>query len=194
MTEVGPLGFESADSPGGMLLLENRCIPEVIDPATGCAAPAGATGELVITTLYRTGSPLLRYRTGDLVKSPAAPSPLPTSDLRLPTFLAGGILGRLDDMILVRGNNVYPSALEAVLKRIPQVAEYHVHVHPRGGPAADLRLSVEAVRGADGEMLRAEVRRAVQDALCFRPEVEIVAPGSLPRFEMKAKRFTYHDF
>jgi phenylacetate-CoA ligase len=72
------------------------------------------------------------------------------------------------------------------------VAEYHVHVHLRGGSAAGLRLSVEPARDADGERLVAEVRRAVQDALCFRPEVELVPAGSLPRFEMKAKRFTYH--
>jgi phenylacetate-CoA ligase len=94
-------------------------------------------------------------------------------------------------MVLVRGNNVYPSAVEAVLRAIPGVAEYQVLITGRGGPGADLHLRIEAVPGAGGDALLAEVREAFHSALFFRPDVELSPPGSLPRFEMKARRFSF---
>ncbi|MGH9361664.1 MAG: phenylacetate--CoA ligase family protein, partial [Thermoanaerobaculia bacterium] len=179
MTEVGPLGFEAVEDPGHLLLLESECIAEVLDPTTLEPVGPGARGELCITTLGRAGSPLIRYRTGDLVSCARGPSPSGRSFLRL----AGGILGRLDDMILVKGNNVYPSAVEAVVRRFPEAVEYQVVVEMRGGAASALRLRVEPRAGAGGPGLAEALRGAFQEAFSFRPEVELVPPGTLPRFE-----------
>jgi phenylacetate-CoA ligase len=122
MTEVGPLGIECVAGPGGLHLLETECLAEVIDPDTGRAVPAGTAGELVLTTFCRPGSPLLRYRTGDQVCVDPRPCPCGRSLVRL----EGGIRGRVDDMIVVRGNNLHPSALQTILHRFPEVAEYRV--------------------------------------------------------------------
>lgn len=185
MTEIGPVAVEADGRPGGMFLLESDYLAEVVDPQTGQAAPDGETGELVLTNLGRTGSPLIRYRTGDVVKVAPGHPPAGHPWRRL----EGGILGRADDMIHVRGNNVYPGALENIIRRFPDVAEYRIHVDHRS-PLADLRLEIEPAAG-DGLALAEAVGRAVRDALCFRVEVTAAAPGTLPRFEMKARRVVH---
>lgn len=185
MTEVGPLAFEAAEDPSHLLLLETQCIPEVIDPRSGEPVAPGALGELCITTLNRPGSPLVRYRTGDLVSCALALSPSGRSFLRL----EGGVLGRVDDMMLVKGNNVYPSAVDSVLRGIKHLAEYQAVVRKDGAAVSAFLLRVEPCGGAEAPLLLEEVRRAFQDAFFFRPDVEVVAPGALPRFEMKARRF-----
>ena len=185
MTEVGPVAIESAERPRQMYLLECEYLAEVVDPDTGRAVPEGGAGELVLTNLGRTGSPLIRYRTGDLVRVATDPDPCGRTWRRLD----GGVLGRADDMIHVRGNNLYPGAIEAIVRRFPDVAEYRIHVdHTR--PLADLRLEVEPVAG-DGLALAESVARAVRDELLFRVEVTPARPGSLPRFEMKARRVVH---
>src|SRR5262249_44062081 len=131
MTEVGPLGIECPEAPGGLHLIESVCLPEVIDPTTGRPVPPGVPGELVLTTFDRPGRPLIRYRTGDLVCADARPCPCGRSWVRLD----GGIRGRVDDMIVLRGNNLYPGALQAVLHCFPEVAEYRVEVD-RSAPLA----------------------------------------------------------
>jgi phenylacetate-CoA ligase len=185
MTEIGPVAVEAADQPGRMYLLESEYIAEVVHLTTGVPVAAGEVGELVLTTLGRVGSPLVRYRTGDLVRVATAPDPSGRTWRRLD----GGILGRADDMIHVRGNNLYPSAIEAIVRRFLEVAEYRIHVD-HSGPLADLRLEVEPVAG-DGVELAEVVARAVRDELLFRVEVTPAAPGSLPRFEMKARRVVH---
>jgi phenylacetate-CoA ligase len=184
ITEVGPLGSECLDNPGGHHLLENQCIAEVIDPVTAAPVPAGRPGELVLTNLGRWGSPVLRYRSGDVVRVDPRPCPCGLPFVRLD----GGILGRTDDMIHVRGNNLYPGALEAVVRRFPELAEYRVQVG-RHGALAVVRVEVEPVRADLGPTLAEQVERAIRDELLFRAEVTVVAPGSLPRYEMKARRF-----
>ena len=184
MTEVGPMAVECVANPGGLHVLETEFIVEVIDPATGRAAPPGTEGELVVTNLGRAGSPLLRYRTGDLVC--VDPEPCPCG--RTLTRLLGGVRGRVDDMIVLRGNNVHPSALQTILHRFPEVAEYRVEVD-RAGALPVLRIDVEAQAAHDGGAVAARVAQAVRDELLFRAEVRAVAPGSLPRFEHKAQRF-----
>ncbi len=193
MTEVGPLGFEEAQTPCELLLLETECIAEVIDPVSELPSAAGETGELVVTHLGRTACPLIRYRTGDLVKSAGDPSSGgPSPGGRQFMRLKGGILGRVDDMFQVRGNNVYPSAIDAVLRSIPQLAEYRAEVTRRVGASADLRLVVEPASSTEAAGLVAAVCQSVQEALSFRPDVELAPPGSLPRYELKATRFVYH--
>lgn len=183
MTEIGPVAVEAADTPGEMLLLESEYLCEVLTPNGTEPAPPGEFGELVVTSLGRAACPLVRYRTGDLVK--LAP---PDGGWRR---LAGGVLGRADDMIHVRGNNLYPGAIEAIVRRFPDVAEYRIHLD-RSGPLADLRLEVEPQDGCDGPGLADRVGRAVRDELLFRVEVVTAGPGTLPRFEMKAKRLVRH--
>jgi phenylacetate-CoA ligase len=184
MTETGPLGFECIEAPGGLHLLESAVWPEVIDPVTGRAVPPGTEGELVITSFRRAASPLIRYRTGDLVCADPRPCPCGRADVRL----VGGIRGRADDMVVIRGNNLHPGALQRVLHRFPEVAEYLVEVDETAALVA-LRLDVEPAPGVDGPALAARVEQAVRAELLFRPEVRAVPPGSLPRAEMKARRW-----
>jgi phenylacetate-CoA ligase len=181
MTEVGPMTIECPESPGGLHLLEDDYIAEVIDPATCAPAPPGTVGELIVTNLGRWGSPLIRYRTGDLVRIDPGPCSCGLPWLRF----AGGILGRTDDMIAVRGNNLYPSALENVIRRFAEVAEYRVTVDASAA-LAELRIEIEPT-GAVSD-LASRVSDAIRAELLFRAEVVVVAPGTLPRYEMKANR------
>jgi phenylacetate-CoA ligase len=183
MTEAGPLAIECNGQRGGLHLLETECIAEVIDPATGLPQRDGEVGELVLTNLGRWGSPLLRYRTGDLVR--LDPEPCPCG--RIERRLKDGILGRTDDMIHVRGNNVYPSAVEALIRQVAEVAEYRVEVDS-SGPSPSLSVEVEPVPAAVAAAVVERVDKVIRDALLFRARVVAVAPGSLPRFEMKARR------
>ncbi|MCW8132463.1 MAG: AMP-binding protein [Planctomycetota bacterium] len=186
MTEVGPVSYECPARPGVLHIIEDAYYAEVVDPATGAPAEGSATGELVLTTLGRTGSPLLRYRTGDVVRRAAA------GRCACGTFdaaLEGGILGRADDMVVVRGVNVYPSAVEEIMRGFPDVAEFRVHVTAERS-MAELRLEVEPVAAcADAEQLARRVEERVKAVLSLRVPVASVAPGVLPRFEMKAKRW-----
>lgn len=181
MTEVGPVAVETVEAPRSMVLLSNHYIAESIEPGSDRPVRVGEIGELVLTNLGRAGSPLIRYRTGDLVCLRSAN----TGD-RQQLVIDGGILGRTDDMIHLRGNNFYPAAVEAVVRRFPEVAEFRIVVD-QSGPLPDLRLEIEPCAG-HGAALAEAVGRAVRDELLFRVEVVAVAPGQLPRFEMKAKR------
>lgn len=186
MTEVGPVTFECPVRPQVLHVIESSYVAEIIDPTTGEHVVTGELGELVLTTLGRTGSPLLRYRTGDLVRSALDTiCECGRSDLAL----EGGILGRTDDMVCVRGVNVYPSAVEAVLRQHGGVTEYQVEVR-ESGAMTELTLRVEpATVSADSGKLSSELESALQTALSLRIPVVVVAEGSLPRFEMKARRW-----
>lgn len=184
MTEVGPVAMECWNDPGSMWVLENEYVAEILAVDGNEPTRSGEPGELVLTNLGRAGSPLIRYRTGDLVRAAVQPGQLGDSTwLRL----EGGVLGRTDDMIHVRGNNLYPTAIEAVIRRFTEVAEFRFVVD-QSGPLSDLRIEVEPSEGANGPQLAEQVARAVRDELLFRVEVKAVAVGSLPRFELKAKR------
>ncbi|HEY1379609.1 MAG TPA: AMP-binding protein [Gemmataceae bacterium] len=183
LTEVGPTAVECLENPGGMHVMARDYVAEVIDPATGEPVTPGTPGELVVTNLGRVGSPLVRYRTGDIVRLDPEPCPCGRPWPRL----AGGVLGRTDDMIHLRGNNLYPAALEAVVRRFPEVAEYRVTID-RTGPLAAVRIELEPAPAATGNHVADRVSRAIRDELFFRADVAEVAPGTLPRFELKAKR------
>ena len=185
LTEVGPVAIELRDAPRQVAVLGDDYIAEILTPGGDDPVTPGALGELVITNLGRVDSPLLRYRTGDLVRAAVHSTPLPG----VPDWLRldGGVVGRADDMLHVRGNNVYPSAIEAIVRGVPGVAEYQVEVR-RDGAMADIRLRVEPTPGVDGKNLALEVADAIRDGLLFRAEVTAAEPGSLPRFEMKARR------
>jgi phenylacetate-CoA ligase len=177
MTEMGAYGFECAER-AGLHVNESEFIAEVIDPATGRAA---TEGELVLTNLGRAGSPLVRYLTGDRVRVADGPCPCGRTFLRL----AGGILGRVDDMLIVRGVNVFPSALEGILRRFPAVDEFLIEVY-RPREMDEVRILVDVAR--DGESVARSVQEAVRIALGIRVEVAPARAGSLPRYELKARR------
>ncbi len=175
MTEVGPVAFQLAGRAGALEILEDSYFAEIVNPETGEPAAAGAVGELVLTTLGRTACPLLRYRTGDLVRrDPTAPG----------FVLDGGIIGRADDMVVVRGVNLYPSAVEAVVRTVPDVQEYRVEVSQRG-VMAEVALAIESASEATTRQLEA----ALTAAFSLRIPVRRVEAGTLPRFELKARRW-----
>lgn len=188
MTEVGPVTYECPETQGVLHVIEQAFIPEVLDPATGRPVSPGEEGELILTNLGRTGSPLVRYRTGDLVR-PIQGSPCACGSSEL--GLEGGILGRVDDMVVVRGVNLYPSAVEAIMRRFAEVAEYRVEVRSEGALAeVEIRLEpAPACEAPDG--LCRSVEAALRGAFNLRVPVRAAEPGSLPRFELKAKRWVY---
>jgi phenylacetate-CoA ligase len=190
MTETGPVSYGCSAQPGVLHVIESAYIAEVIHPGTGQAVAYGDTGELVLTNLGRTGSPLLRYRTGDLVRRGArGPCQCGSEDLSLP----GGILGRADDMVVVRGVNVFPSALENILLASGQVAEYRVEVDS-GRHLAELRVEVEPTPDCrDGAALAQRLEAELHTLLGLRIPVSPAPCGRLPRFEMKARRWVRPD-
>ena len=137
----------------------------------------------MITNLGRTGSPVFRYRTGDLVHADPVAHPSGRTWLRL----HGGILGRTDDMLIVRGNNVFPSSIEAVVREFPEIVEFRI-VATRVREMTHIRLELEPQPAADTTSLVELITSAIKQRLQFHAEVILVPCGSLPRFEMKARR------
>ncbi len=185
MTEVGPLAVECPENPGGLHVLETECIAEILDPATQQPVPLGSPGELVITNLGRTGSPLFRYRTGDLGGG--------RSELVLPAVATYGdwpaaYLGRLDDMVTIRGNNVFPSSIEGILREFPEIAEYRIDVETRRA-MQHIKITIEPHASAPVAQLLENVSRVIRDRLHFQAEILEATLGQLPRFELKSRRF-----
>jgi phenylacetate-CoA ligase len=184
MTEVGPVSYECPSRPGVLHVIETSYLAEVIDPANGRATEEGSAGELVLTTLGRIGTPALRYRTGDLVK----PSYGLCECGRHEMALEGGILGRIDDMVIVRGVNIYPSAVEQIMSSCADVLEYRVHVSTSDA-LAEMEVQVETQPGASESVVVQELQGEFDRAFRLRVPVKIVPAGTLPRAETKAKRF-----
>lgn len=178
MTEVGPVSYETEDMPRQLVVMEEAYLAEIVDPKTGKEVDDGECGELVLTTLDRTACPLLRYRTGDWVKKKMH---------RGRMLLDGGILSRLDDMVVVRGVNIYPSAVEAVVRQFPEVVEFMVE--QRKVDAMDeIELLIE-VKANAGQSLIKKVATKLRDTFSLRIPVKLAEPDSLPRHEFKAKRW-----
>jgi len=186
MTEIGPVSYGCPRRAGVLHVIESSYIAEIIDPAGERPVARGATGELVLTNLGRLGSPLLRYRTGDLVEAAAGERcECGTLDLALD----GGILGRTDDMVVVRGVNVHPGAIDDVLRDGHGVAEYRVRVHDVRS-LSELSIEVEPAPAHEHDPhLAHRLEAALKNAFALRIPVTIVPCGSLPRFEMKARRW-----
>ncbi|WP_432563583.1 phenylacetate--CoA ligase family protein [Kineococcus sp. SYSU DK003] len=189
MTEVSTISmFEPADQPGGCHVIEDHFIEQVVDPATGEELPYGEQGERVCTSFGRGTIPLLRYRTADLVvKVPHTAS----NSGRTWDLYAGGILGRVDDMKLVRGTNVYPRAVEGIVRTYPHVEEFQLRI-VREGIRDEIYLRVEPAADlseAEWDGMAARIGTDLADAHeGLRFIVERAATGELPRFELKAKR------
>jgi len=183
LTEVGPVAFEDWDRPGGLYVNEAEFIAEVLD-AQGAPVPDGELGELVLTNLGRTASPVIRYRTGDVVRARTAPCASGPAYL----WLEGGILARADDMVAIRGVNVYPTAVEAVVRAHAEITEFRATV-ARESAMRHLTVEIEVRPGADGKAIAHVVALGLKEALGLTVAVHPVATNALPRFEMKARRF-----
>ena len=174
MTEVGPVSYQCPEKPGTLIVMESSFLAEIVDPSTGHPVAAGEIGELVLTTLARIGSPLLRYRTSDLVRMD-----LEVADKygRHELALAGGILGRTDDMVLVRGVNVFPSALDEALRSFVEVAEYRVELQTRRA-MTEMHVRVEpATSCIDGAALARRIQAKVRAQFNLRMRVTVWCPA-----------------
>jgi phenylacetate-CoA ligase len=182
-SEVGAHSFECQAQPGGTHLIESEYIAEVINPLTGQAVTPGDRGELVITNLGRWGFPVIRYCSGDLVKVNLDRCQCGRTSLRF----EGGVLGRADDMVTVRGVNVFPGGVENIIRNFTEVDEFRITVN-KVKQMDEMDIEVELRDGTDPELIHA-IAIKLDSMLAFRPRVHLVAHNTLPRFEMKAKRF-----
>jgi phenylacetate-CoA ligase len=177
MTEMGAYGFTCLHQDA-VHINEAEFIAEILNPTTGEPIAEGERGELVLTNLGRWGMPAIRYRTGDLVQRGPTACPCGRSYLTIP----GGVLGRLDGMLIVRGVNVYPSSIEDVLRGFPEVEEFRITV-TRVDELDEIALELECP-----EELVPRVETALRQGLSLRVPVSAVPSGTLPRFELKARR------
>ncbi|MGH3622590.1 MAG: phenylacetate--CoA ligase family protein, partial [Sciscionella sp.] len=183
---IGPgVACESLDSCGLLIIAEDHFYPETLG-ADGAPVPDGAPGELVFSTLTKTGMPLLRYRCGDLATlHPPAPG-APRTLRRM-----SKLLGRVDDMLVVRGVNVFPTEIESVLLTDHRVSPHYLIVEDRRNPArTELRVAVEPMSdGVPADSLRADLTAALRERLGVGAAVVVLARGSVPRTETgKARR------
>lgn len=185
--EFQPTAWECQAQQGGHLT-EDFALAEILDPETREPVPDGTPGALVLTHLDKEAAPLLRWWTGDIVVRDPARCPCSRTSARL----AGGVRGRSDDMLVIRGVNLFPSAIEDVIRRTDGAGdEYRIVIDrsvidPSTGFPTGVRLQVETLAGYDdlADRLGAEIRRE----LLVRAHVDVVPPGSLERFTHKAHR------
>ncbi len=177
-TEIGPWGYGTLEG-GGLYVNEAEFLAEFINYETGVPAAEGELSELVLTTLGRAGNPVIRYRTGDLVRPRWSAQ---DGNIRF-VFLEGGVLGRVDDMLIIRGVNILPSSVEQVIRNFPEVAEYRITAQ-REGALDRLKVEVE-----DHQQSPDRIAAELQLRLGLNIEVAAVPIGTLPRFEGKAERF-----
>jgi phenylacetate-CoA ligase len=168
----------------GLHVQEDHFIVEVIDPGSRHVVASGTEGELVFTTLTKEALPLLRYRTGDIGCLADTPCPCGRTTVRLT-----GLRGRLDDMLIVRGVNIYPSSVEHVLLGAGGVAPHYRLIVERPGALDELILECEPDRaGADPGSLRARLEQLLREHTGLRITVRVAEPGTIPRSEGKAVR------
>ncbi|QRV14059.1 phenylacetate--CoA ligase [Haloterrigena salifodinae] len=189
---IGPgVAVECHEAQNGMHIWEDHFYPEVVDPRTGEVLPVGEEGELVLTSLTKEALPVLRYRTGDLTTLTTEECDCGRTMVRM-----DGVTGRADDLIIVRGVNLYPSQIEAVVLEFEAVAPYYRIDLDRGDNLDTLELTIELEDGFDGDRdrLRGEILERLQNALSFTPdELELVESGTLERTEVgKVKRVYDH--
>lgn len=176
-SEVGPWGFADVSNTG-LHIIESEFIAEFLSVETGKEAEEGELSELVLTTLGRYGSPVIRYRTGDLVR----PSWNSDGDCNF-VFLKGGVLGRADDMMVIRGVNIFPASIEKILRSYPEIIEYQMTATKQGAMDS-LSIDIE-----DRLNQPERIEKALAVRIGLKVNVNCVEFGSLPRFEGKGKRF-----
>ena len=202
---MGPgVSFECAEVQNGLHVNEDHFLAEIIDPSTGEPLADGETGELVFTTLTKQGIPLLRYRTGDITRLNVEVCDCGRTFARMDR-----VSGRSDDMLIIRGVNVFPSQIESVLLMSPEVAPHYQLIVKREGSMDALDVEVEltpdvfdaakdAVLKADGRValeeseslnaLKAKIKENIKDIIGVTVTVDFKEPGTIARSEGKAKR------
>jgi phenylacetate-CoA ligase len=186
---IGPGVSGECQMQNGLHISEDHFLPEIIDPETGEQLPPGEEGELVITTLTKEGLPLLRYRTRDLTALDYTPCPCGRTTVRMRR-----VTGRTDDMLIVRGVNVFPSQVEEVLMDIPGVGPHYQIIVDRQGYLDEFEVQVELAadyftgKFRDLETLERTVKERLQTILQITPKVKLVEYKSLERTVGKAKR------
>jgi phenylacetate-CoA ligase len=190
LTEIiGPGVANECARKRGLHICDDHFYPEIIDPATGKVLPEGEAGELVITTLTREATPLLRYRTRDITRLIPGACACGRSSVRMER-----LMGRTDDMLIVRGVNVFPSQIEEVLVRIEGVEPHYQIVVERVGALDELEVQVEmnerlisdAIRKL--EAVEREIETEIESVLAIKVRVKLVEPKTIARSEGKAKR------
>ncbi len=190
LTEIcGPgASFECLEKHG-MHINEDHLIAEIIDPVTGKQLPYGQSGELVFTTITKEGTPMLRYRTHDICTLAATPCACGRTTVRM-----GRITGRTDDMLIIRGVNVFPSQIESVLVSVPGVAPHYMLIVDRVNSSDTLEVQVEMTDEMFSdtvshiEDVRQSIIGQIKSVVGIATNVKLVAPKSIPRSEGKAKR------
>lgn len=187
---MGPgVAMECLESKCGMHLWEDHFLPEIIDPVTGEQLPEGEVGELVITTLTKEGIPLIRYRTRDLTSLDYTPCRCGRTHVRLTR-----IRGRSDDMLIIRGVNVFPSQIEQVITGFPEIVPHYQIVLTTKGTLDHVELRVETAPDFSFDEIRAleDLRRRLaaelKSNLQIAVDIKIVEPKTIERSEGKAKR------
>ena len=183
---MGPGVACECEGQSGLHGWEDHFLFEVIDPDTGTPVPEGQAGELVITTLAKEALPMIRYRTRDITKITTAPCECGRTHLRILR-----VTGRNDDMLIVRGVNVYPSQLEAVLIGRPRIAPHYQVVVERRGSLDHVSLDVEALPGVpatDFERIARDAAHHVKSLVGITVDVRVKNPGEIPRSQGKAVR------
>ena len=182
---IGPgVAAECVEVRKGMHLHEDHFLPEVIDPTTGEQLPAGRQGELVLTTLTKEALPLIRYRTGDLCSLDYEPCACGRTSVRM-----SAVPGRVDDMLIIRGVNLYPSEVERVLLGLGGLSPHYQLVIDRRAALDELTVLCEPhTAEQDVEALRGRAAHALREQTGLSVHVEVLAPGSVPRSEGKAIR------
>jgi phenylacetate-CoA ligase len=180
----GPgVAAECIEARDGHHVHEDHFLVEVVDPETGAVLDEGAEGELVFTTLRKEAMPLLRYRTGDIGSLTLEPCRCGRTSARI-----RGLRGRRDDMITVRGVNVYPSSIEHVLLSVPDVAAHYQLVVDRPRDMDELTVQCEPMTNVEPAVLEAAVGRVLREHLGIRVRIEVLERGAVPRSEGKAVR------
>jgi phenylacetate-CoA ligase len=177
--EAGPFGYPCEEG-GGLHLYEDEFACELVDPRGDAPVADGGLGELVVTALGRTGFPAIRYRTGDLVS--AAPARCPAGHPG--RWLPDGIPGRVDDMVVVRGMNVFPSAIEQILRESTELGEFRITFYTDPHAMDEVKVEAELARPGDARLIQTRLRQR----LGLRVRIVPVKPGILPAHTHKARR------
>jgi phenylacetate-CoA ligase len=181
---VGPgVAAECIEARHGSHVQEDHFLVEVIDPSTGRAVGPGEDGELVFTTLTKEALPMLRYRTGDISSLDVSPCVCGRTGVRM-----ARVRGRFDDMLIIRGVNLYPSEVERVLLRVPDVAPHYQLLIDRPGAMDELTVLCEPTASARLEGLQQRIQYALREATGLSMTIQLQSPGSVPRSEGKAVR------